>query len=162
MESQREQPSSLHPASRDTLCLYYLITGMVGSVLPLLLLLVSCACSPWVPAVLLHPKGGPARGQARGPTRGQARGPARGQARGPARGQARGPTRGLKPEVQPKVKPEDHPEVKPEVQPEVKPEVQPEVKPEVQPEVKPKVQPEVLFILIFHVDLFIILIYIFF
>ena len=82
MESQREQPSSLHPASRDTLCLYYLITGMVGSVLPLLLLLVSCACSPWVPAVLLHPKGGPARGQ------------------------ARGPTRGLKPEVQPKVKPE--------------------------------------------------------
>ena len=94
MESQREQPSSLHPASRDTLCLYYLITGMVGSVLPLLLLLVSCACSPWVPAVLLHPKGGPARGQARGPTRGQARGPARGQARGPARGQARGPTRG--------------------------------------------------------------------
>ena len=94
MESQREQPSSLHPASRDTLCLYYLITGMVGSVLPLLLLLVSCACSPWVPAVLLHPKGGPARGQARGPARGQARGPTRGQARDPAQGQARGPTRG--------------------------------------------------------------------
>ena len=80
MESQREQPSSLHPASRDTLCLYYLITGMVGSVLPLLLLLVSCACSPWVPAVLLHPKEGPARGQARGPARGQARDQARGQA----------------------------------------------------------------------------------
>ena len=88
MESQREQPSSLHPASRDTLCLYYLITGMVGSVLPLLLLLVSCACSPWVPAVLLHPKGGPARGQARGPARAQTRGPARGQARDQARGQA--------------------------------------------------------------------------
>ena len=94
MESQREQPSSLHPASRDTLCLYYLITGMVGSVLPLLLLLVSCACSPWVPAVLLHPKGGPARGQARGPARAQTRGPARGQGRGPTRGQARGPARG--------------------------------------------------------------------
>ena len=94
MESQREQPSSLHPASRDTLCLYYLITGMVGSVLPLLLLLVSCACSPWVPAVLLHPKGGPARGQARGPARGQTRGPARGQVRGPTRGQALGPARG--------------------------------------------------------------------
>ena len=74
MESQREQPSSLHPASRDTLCLYYLITGMVGSVLPLLLLLVSCACSPWVPAVLLHPKEGPARGPARGQAQDQAQG----------------------------------------------------------------------------------------
>ena len=86
MESLRELPFSLHPTSGDTLCLFYLITGMVRSVLPLLLLLVSCACSPWVPAVLLHPKEGPARG----PARGQARGPARGQARGPARGQTRG------------------------------------------------------------------------
>ena len=83
MESQREQPSSLHPASRDTLCLYYLITGMVGSVLPLLLLLVSCACSPWVPAVLLHPKEGPARGPARGQARDQARGQALRQICGP-------------------------------------------------------------------------------
>jgi len=130
MESQREQPSSLHPASRDTLCLYYLITGMVGSVLPLLLLLVSCACSPWVPAVLLHPKGGPARGQARGPAP-------------PGYLLFSYILRKVQPEVQPEVKPEVQPEVKPEVQPEVKPEVQPEVKPEVQPEVKPEVQPEV-------------------
>ena len=94
MESLRELPFSLHPTSGDTLCLFYLITGMVRSVLPLLLLLVSCACSPWVPAVLLHPKGGPARGQAQGPARAQTRGPARGQVRGPTRGQARGPARG--------------------------------------------------------------------
>ena len=86
MESLRELPFSLHPTSGDTLCLFYLITGMVRSVLPLLLLLVSCACSPWVPAVLLHPKEGPARG----PARGQARGPARGQTRGQAQDQAQG------------------------------------------------------------------------
>jgi hypothetical protein len=48
-------------------CLFYLTTGMVGAVLPLLLLLFLCACSPWGPATLLYPEGSPARAPARGP-----------------------------------------------------------------------------------------------
>ena len=101
MESLRELPFSLHPTSGDTLCLFYLITGMVRSVLPLLLLLVSCACSPWVPAVLLHPKeGSQPKVQPE-----------------------------VKPEVQPEVKPEVQPEIKPEVRQEVKPKIKPKVKP---------------------------------
>ncbi len=57
MESLGEQPSKLPPASGGyplphLSCLFYLTTGMVGAVLPLLLLLFLCSCSPWGPATL--------------------------------------------------------------------------------------------------------------